>query len=229
MVDIYRADFINCGSVYRRWLHQLWLSTEDYLINGCYLRKMASSMAAQSTEDSGGYLQLWEREDDFVNDDYLQKMTSTMVAINRMTSSIVAIYRRWLHQLWLSTEDDFINGGYLVYGRWLHQWWLSTEDGFINGGYLGLRKMTSSMATQSTEDDFINSGYIYRRWFHHWWLSTKDDFINGGYLNCWLHQWWLSNLLTSSMVAIYTYGFMNCGYLRKMTSSMVAIYGRLLY
>ena len=38
-----------------------------------------------------------------------------MVAIyvQKIISSMVTVHRRRFHQLWLSTEDDFINGVYL--------------------------------------------------------------------------------------------------------------------
>ena len=73
--------------------------------------------------------------DDFINEWFLPKMTSSMGAI----------YLRWLHQWLISTKDDIINGWFLpkmtssmgdFYLRWLHQWVLSTYDDFINGWFL---------------------------------------------------------------------------------------------
>ena len=85
-------------------------------------------------------------------------MRSSRMAI--LTSSKVAIYKRLLHQWWLSTKDNFIS---------FHQWLVSTEDDFINGCFL--QKVTSS----------INGGYLQKMTSSIVAIYT-DDFIDGSYL-----------------------------------------------
>ena len=162
--------------------------------------------------------------DEFINECYPLRWLLQYVLLPEMTSSMSAIYPRWLHQ-WVLSTLNFFQCVFLP--RRLHPQLLSKST-----SSMAVPKMTSSMGAiylklfqcvflprrlhPQVLSKFTSSmADSYLRRLLQCVLYTKDDFTD----RCLTHLQWLYKLVLSTYDDIFNWCF-----LPKMMSSMGAIY-----